>query len=78
MGIDEKKILNDDVLADISGGKKATDELSQKKAEFEKAWDLLGMDAKGYSGMRMAAIFDEWELAGYKPGAVAFLKAQDL
>ena len=78
MAIDEKKILNDEVLTDVSGGKKATDEHSQKRAEFEKAWDLLGMDAKGYSGMKMAVVFDDWELAGFKPGAVAFLKAQDL
>ena len=78
MSIDEKKMANDEVLENISGGKMASDDLGRKRAEFEKAWDLLGMDAKGYSGMRMAAIFDDWELAGYKPGAVAFLKAQEL
>ena len=74
---EEKKLLNEETLADISGGlMKASDELSQKKAAFEKAWDLLGLDAKGYSGMRMAQLFDDWELADFKPDAVAFLKAQ--
>ena len=77
MGTEEKKLLNEETLADISGGlMKASDELSQKKAAFEKAWDLLGLDAKGYSGMRMAQLFDDWELADFKPDAVAFLKAQ--
>ena len=77
MGIDDKKLLKDEVLAGVSGGvKKAADDLSQKKADFEKAWDLLGLDAKGYSGMRMAQLFDDWELDGFKPDAVAFLRQQ--
>jgi len=34
---------------------------------------MLKMDSKGFSGMKMAELYDEWELAGYSPDASTFL-----
>ena len=46
-----------------------------KRAEFEAAWNFLKMDSKGYSVNHKAAIFKEWELNDYQPGAMEFLKS---
>ena len=69
MGMEEK--LSEEVLQGISGG--AASQFEEKRAQFEAAWDSLQMTKKGFSGMRMAQIFDEWEMSGYKPEAIVFL-----
>ena len=74
---DNRELLNEKELAGVSGGRnrtaKAAADPYTKKKEFEAAWATLGLDAKGYSGMKRAELFDEWELAGYTPDAVTFL-----
>ncbi len=69
MGSEEK--LSEEMLTNVTGGKNT--DYEDKRAQFEHAWDTQGMTEKGYSGMRMAVIFDEWEMAGFKPDAAAFL-----
>ena len=78
MANEEKKLLNDEVLAGVSGGllKASADEFTLRRDEFESAWKVLGLDDLNISGMRMAAAFDEWELTGFKTDAVTFLKNQ--
>ena len=77
--------LNPEETANVTGGihngifagagkplySRATDD---KMAEFETAWKALNMDLKNYSGSMKAAIYKEWELNDYQPGALDFLK----
>ena len=75
-----KEMLNDDELMGVVGGKRSAEKKvktndPQKKKDFEKAWKNLKMDEKGVSGMKMAEIYDEWELGGYSSDATAFISA---
>lgn len=70
MGNEER--LNDEALQNVTGGKGASPD---KKSQFEAAWRMLGMTQKGYSGMSMAEIYDDWEFAGFTPDAVTFLSS---
>jgi hypothetical protein len=63
--------LNEEELRGVSGG--TTTEFDQRKAEFEAAWDTMGMTQKGFSGMRMAVIFEEWESTEFKTDPKVFL-----
>ncbi len=73
----EKTMLNDDVLEAVAGGTKTKAEkeptFEERKKEFETAWKNLKMDNQGISGMRMAELFDEWEMTDYKLDAATFL-----
>ncbi len=69
MGIEER--LTDEALKGVSGG--AGNSAQDKRSQFESAWRTLGMTQKGYSGMRMAEIYDDWEMAGFQPDAITFL-----
>lgn len=73
MTMDEKKILGEEALKAVSGGASNTAEFTQKRDEFDKAWSLLKMQSKGYSGMAKAEFFDEWEEKGYPGDATSFL-----
>lgn len=64
-------ILKDSELEQVIGGKTVTFE--EKRDEFESAWKKLGMTEKGYGGMSMAEIFDEWEMSEKKVDAITFL-----
>ncbi len=68
MGNEER--LNEEALQNVTGGKGASPD---KRSQFEAAWKMLGMTEKGFSGMRMAELYDDWEFQGFKPDAVAFL-----
>ena len=74
---DMDKILNENDLESVVGGKKINVKkeslFSLKKSEFEAAWDKLGMEKKGYTGNMKAEMFEEWESTGYKIDAVTFL-----
>ena len=79
MANEEKRLLNDEALAAVNGGLlKASDQFTLKRNEFENAWKILKLDDEQISGMRMAEIFDEWELNEFKPDALAFLRSQNL
>ena len=79
MANEEKKLLNDETLERVSGGLlKASDEFSIRKNQFETAWGMLGLNSKDISCMKMAEVFDEWELTGFKLDAVSFLQSQNL
>ena len=64
--------MNDDKLKNVTGGAGTADE--SKKAEFEKAWYGLGMEAKGLTGTDLEDQYTQWQLAGYKPDARTFLQ----
>ena len=76
MSINEKTILNETELEKVSGGKSASNAASDKNAEFEKAWNILGMERKGYSGMARAEMYDSWEREGFKSDAITFITLQ--
>ena len=66
--------LNDKDLAQVAGGRRAeADDFDLKRNEFETAWTSLNMEKEGYSGMRKAEMFDEWESTGYKTDAKSFI-----
>ncbi len=71
MGNQEK--LSEEALKSVAGGINVNAEFDEKRTLFEAAWKTLKLDEKGYSGMRMAEIFDDWELSGYKQDAIVFL-----
>ena len=74
---ENKELLNDAELSGVSGGRRSASKTAadsyNKKKEFESAWATLGMEARGYTGMKRAELYDEWELAGFTPDAVTFL-----
>ncbi len=72
MSIDNKNAINVDDLAKVVGGTENTT-FESKRTEFEAAWKNLEMDQKGFSGMKKAELFDEWEFAKYTPEATVFL-----
>lgn len=73
----EKNMVSDDILKEVTGGAgHSTDEFRAKRKDFDDAWANLKMDANGFSGMKMAALFDEWEMAGYSPDAATFLASK--
>lgn len=70
----DMKTLNEQELEGVVGGAN-NQEFATRKKEFEAAWVILGMDEKGITGNRMAELYDEWEMSGYKNGAAAFLSS---
>ncbi|MBQ3794682.1 MAG: hypothetical protein II842_00080 [Butyrivibrio sp.] len=70
-----RKELSDEVLEQAVGGKSLTKSVS-KKTEFEKAWKILDMDGKGISGMKMAELYDDWELSGFEGDALTYLSTK--
>ncbi|MBE5836791.1 hypothetical protein [Butyrivibrio sp.] len=71
---DKKNMINDENLTEVNGGAgKSSAEFRARRKEFDDAWTMLKMDSKGFSGMKMAELYDEWELAGYSPDASTFL-----
>ncbi len=64
--IDEKN------LEKVSGGTAELEDI--KKEEFEKAWNTLKLDEKGFTGTELEDLFTQWQAKGYKPDAVTFLK----
>ncbi len=76
----KKTMINDDVLANVAGGKVSTKvkeiTFEDRKKEFEDAWKKLKMDTTGISGMKMAELFDEWEMSGFKVDALSFLSEE--
>ena len=74
---DERKVLSDEILESVAGGAgQTTAEFREKRKEFDTAWERLKMDSYGYSGMKMATLYDEWEMAGYAPDAATFLSTK--
>lgn len=72
----EKTMLNDETLVAVAGGamvKTKEPTFEDRKKEFETAWKNLKMDNQGISGMRMAQLFDEWEMSEYELDAATFL-----
>lgn len=71
---DKRNMINDRVLENVTGGAGAnSSEFRARRKEFDDAWLALKMEASGFSGMKMAELYDEWELAGYSPDASTFL-----
>ena len=64
--------INEEMLKKVSGGTAEFEDL--KKEEFEKAWDELKLDRKNLTGTELEDLFTQWQIAGYKPDAVSFLK----
>ncbi|MBR1855875.1 MAG: hypothetical protein IJ803_02235 [Oribacterium sp.] len=72
--MNDKKLLNENELLNVAGGvRRGAADAEQKKREFEAAWKTLGMEEKGFSGMRRAELFDEWASNNYTPDVTAFL-----
>ncbi len=72
MGINEK--LTDEELKGVSGGAVGTNPAFEaKRTEFNEAWDALNMEQNGFSGMKRAELFDEWQTTGANTSAVSFL-----
>ncbi len=68
-----RKELSDEALAQAVGGAGKSSKGLNRKADFEKAWKLLKMDDRGFSGMKMAELYDDWELSGFEQDAVTYL-----
>ena len=73
MVMGEKKVLDEETLKAVSGGGFLFDE---KYDEFNEAWNQLGMDKKGCSGMTRSIYFEEWMDNGCRPDAVTFLQSK--
>ena len=73
MSNNEKIILDEKALENVSGGKKASSAQVDRTAEFEQAWTILGMERKGYSGMARAEMYDSWERGGFAQDATTFI-----
>ncbi|WP_034452828.1 hypothetical protein [Butyrivibrio sp. AE2032] len=73
MGDKEKVILNETELETVNGGTNLIDVAVSKKADFDKAWNSLGMEKKGFSGMARAELFDKWERGGYSADPTTFI-----
>jgi len=72
--MEDRKILNEQELEQVAGGARSSeDSFTTRRNEFESAWTSLRMESKGYTGNKKAELFEEWEMAGYSPDAVAFL-----
>ena len=72
MGIDEKNILGEDVLQGVTGGAGGT-AFDAKRKEFDDVWETLGMEQKGFTGMKRSELFDEWQMSGSTLTAISFL-----
>ncbi len=75
-----KEMLNEEELLGVVGGRKANSKKAAKagilrKKEFEQAWNNLKMDEQGYSGMKLAELYDEWEMSEFKTDAASFISA---
>ncbi len=73
MSVNEKVVLKDHELELVSGGAHSKSKAEGKKAEFDQAWNLLGMERKGYSGMARAELYDKWESNDYSTDATTFI-----
>lgn len=74
---DKRNKISDDMLEEVTGGATTSSaEFRARRKEFDEAWAMLNMDSNGFSGMKMAELYDEWELAGYAPDAVTFLSTK--
>ncbi len=62
--IRNNNLLDDDELEQVIGGANKKMSFEEKRDRFEIAWDLLKMEAKGFTGNRKAQLFEEWEMAG--------------
>lgn len=67
--------LSENELEKVIGGAEVVQQTldKTKKQEFEAAWDALKMEQKGYTGNMRAELFEDWEMADFKPDAVSFL-----
>lgn len=57
----KNNLLSDDDLEQVIGGAGKTKTFEQRRDEFELAWEILKMEAKGFTGNRKAELFEEWE-----------------
>ena len=73
MSLEEKIVLNTEELGSVSGGAGSPDP-TEKYEELKKAWEDMGFPEHGYTIHALQAYAEEWEAAGYKPGAKTFLK----
>ena len=59
--IRNKGLLDDADLEKVIGGAIKPKTFEERRDEFELAWGLLKMEAKGFTGNYKAELFEEWE-----------------
>ena len=64
MESNEKYVLDDDDLQDVSGGAGSSETISPNE-EYDLAWEMLQMEDSGFSGMQKGLLFDAWD--SHKP-----------
>ncbi len=72
MGINEKDILDNEALQGVTGGAGGA-KFDAKRKEFDEAWVAVGMESKGFSGMKRSELFDEWQMSKDGRSATTFL-----
>ncbi|MCR4901519.1 MAG: hypothetical protein K6A23_01555 [Butyrivibrio sp.] len=71
--------LKDEELNYVSGGTAILNEDEDvHKTEFELAWNKIAkkFSAEELTGNKKAAIYDEWEMADFKPAAEFFISTR--
>ncbi len=71
--MEEKNMLNDMDLENVTGGKTDAD-FSDKRNLFENSWNAMGKETANCSGMKKAEIFDEWTMANYPADITGFIR----
>ena len=56
---EKKQPLNEKELEMVTGGSDG-DTYDEKRQAFEKAWTVLAMDSKGFSGIERSELFRKW------------------
>ncbi len=72
MGINNQEIIGDEALQSVTGGAGGA-EFDAKRKEFDDAWVAVGMESKGFSGMKRSELFDEWQMSKDGRSATTFL-----
>ena len=61
-----------DELDNVTGGAGGP-KFDAKRKEFDDAWVAIGMEGKGFSGMKRSELFDEWQMSKDGRSATTFL-----
>ena len=67
-----RSILNDEQLTGVTGGAGGA-AFDAAREEFDTAWDVLGMEQAGFSGIKRGEYFDKWDKGGRQTSAMSFL-----
>ena len=64
--------IKDGALENVTGGTAEFEDITRD--EFEKAWDFLKLDEKGHTGPELEDLYTQWQMDGFKPDAMTFLR----